>query len=270
MIKICFSLLVLFYSNNSYAQSKKEDRKYDSALYKLYVDSLNNCTLYSQKRQRYLDSLLILDHYDSYWWQQKAMPLYKLKKYEIAKPFLDSAVKYDKTYHWTEYRGFMNCIFQKNYAEAIVDFKAVELLNPNGLEMDHSYNFYIGLSYLQLNQFDKAFLYAQKSIAYSENQWGKGHYLEYMYAGIIKMELLEYENAIAYLDKALMIFSNFSDAKYYKAICLRKLKKDKESYALIKEALKDLKNGYTINEDNALYEDYPYQVRLRQLEMFAK
>jgi len=74
------------------------------------------------KRQLYIDSALNIVPKASQLWQQKAMPLFKQKKYEIAMPFLDSAVKYDKTKHWLEYRAFIKCIFQKSYRAAIKDF----------------------------------------------------------------------------------------------------------------------------------------------------
>lgn len=91
-----------------------------------------------------------------------------------------------------------------------------------------------------------------------------------MYAGIIKMEMEDYENAISNFDKALKIYSHFSDVKFYKAQCLIALKQTKEAINLLYDSLKDLKNGYTINEDNAVYEDYPYQLRIRNIEMFIK
>ena len=54
---------------------------------------------------------------------------------------------------------------------------------------------------------------------------------------------------------------NFSDAKYYKAICLMRLKKYKESKTTMEAAKRDAQLGNTINEANAIYEPYPYQVR---------
>jgi len=47
----------------------------------------------------------------------------------------------------------------------------------------------------------------------------------------------------------------------YKAICLRKLGQKDEATSLGKIARKNRKDGYTINEDNAIYEQYPYQIR---------
>ncbi len=270
MFKLLLAFAFLVFSLPSRAQTPQQIKMRDSISIDRYFDSINVSPLYSQKRQNYFDSVLILTPKDAYLWQQKAMPLFKQKKYEIGLPFLDSAVKYDNTKHYMEYRGFMKCIFQKDYAGAIADFKEVEKTNENGLEMDHSYNFYIGLSFLQLNKFDSAFYYLNKSNDYREKKWGDGHYLEYMYLGIVKMEMEDYESAITNFDRALKIFPNFSDVKFYKAQCLMHIKRFAEATDLLNASLKDLKNGFTINEDNAVYEDYPYQLRIRNVEMFIK
>lgn len=217
--------------------------------------------LFSQEHQRYLDTALIYDHTNAYYWQQKSMPLSKMKKYELALSYLDSAVKYDKTLHWREYRAFIKCIFQKNYGEAIQDFQYVKQKNENGNVMDHSFNFYIGLSYLQLNQFDSAEKYMHKSIDFWERSWKMGHYLEYMYLGIVYLEKNQFDRAHQYLDSAIRYYPQFSDAKYYKAMIYRKLKAREPFDRWMNEAKLDLEKGFTINEDNAIYEEYPYQIK---------
>jgi hypothetical protein len=49
------------------------------------------------------------------------------------------------------------------------------------------------------------------------------------------------------------MYPEFSDAKYYKAICYAKLgKKQEEIKALLEASKADYQTGYSINEDNAL------------------
>ena len=80
------------------------------------------------------------------------------------------------------------------------------------------------------------------------------------YQGIAKYELKKWDEAIAVFDKALKIYPQFSDAKYYKAICwLKQAKPREEAIVLISIAKEDAAKGYTINEDNTIYETYPYQ-----------
>ena len=80
------------------------------------------------------------------------------------------------------------------------------------------------------------------------------------YYGIAKYELQKWEEAIIVFDKALKIYPNFSDIKFYKAMCLMKINMQKEAMILLEEGKNDAEKGYTINEDNAIYEKYPYQV----------
>ena len=55
----------------------------------------------------------------------------------------------------------------------------------------------------------------------------------------------------------------FSDVQYYKAMCLSKMEKREEAKELMAIAEKNGKDGFSLNEDNAFYERYPYQVRWR-------
>lgn len=57
-------------------------------------------------------------------------------------------------------------------------------------------------------------------------------------------------------DESIKLYPQFSDAKYYKARCLFMDKKLEDA----KEVFKDANNGFTFNEDNSIYELYPYQV----------
>jgi tetratricopeptide (TPR) repeat protein len=131
-------------------------------------------------------------------------------------------------------------------------------------------DFYSGLSYLQLNEYLKASSSIQSSINYRERKMNGAHYLENFYMGIIEMEMGQLEKAISYFDAALNAYSHFSDAKFYKAQCLIKSKKIEFAKQLFKDALKDLEAGFTINEDNVIYETYPYQVSKAWLSAIVK
>ncbi len=218
--------------------------------------------LYSREWQEEIDKGLAKDSTIAYLWQQKAMPLYKQGKYELATKYIDQAVKYDKDQH-QDYRAFMKCIFAKTYNEAILDFEDLIQRKGNSYVMDHSYYFYIALSKLQLNKFAEAEKIYESDIASQEKNQGKDwvHYLDYFYLGVTKYELGKYEEAIEVLEKVFPLYPEFAEALYYKAKCLRYLEKKDESIELMKKAIEYGKKGYTINEDNSIYERYPYQVR---------
>jgi tetratricopeptide (TPR) repeat protein len=114
---------------------------------------------------------------------------------------------------------------------------------------------------LQLNEFKKAETIFKKDIEEQEHEWGETHYIDLFYYGISKYEQGKWQEAIFEFDKSLKQYAQFSDAKYYKAICMGRLKKNiEEMKSLMQEAKADKDNGYSINEDNSIYETYPYQI----------
>ena len=236
----------------------------DSARLKCWIDSTGKVPVYSMKRQRYLDSALAIVPSNAYWWQQKAMPLYKLKKYDIAERYLDSAVKYDAM-KYIDYRGFMKCIFSKRYQSAKEDFRQSKQIIGDGAVMDHTYDFYIGLCCLQLNELDSATQYLEYTVNKQRTTLGSKwvHPLDVFYLGIAYYEEERYTEAIAAFDTSIQLYPQFSDAKYYKSLCLWRMGKEEESKAVLADARKDINDGYTIVEDNEIYEKYPYQIDKR-------
>lgn len=215
----------------------------------------------SHEWQMYIDSALRIDSTISYLWQQKGMPLWKTRKYELASAATENAVRYDSL--WIDYLGFCTCIFQKDAENALTDFSIAHRLKPGGYVMDHSYAFYESLCYLQLNKFDSALAVLKREVERCEAEKGTGwtHYLDMMYMGIAYYETGNDTEAIRWFDRALERYPRFSDVKYYKGLVLIRMNKKEEGLALLREGKKDFKEGNTINEDNAIYEPYPYQIR---------
>lgn len=281
MIRGKFALLVIIFcislcscGQNKQVTSNKlagqKISKADSTRLMSYMERSGKVPLYSVERQQYLDSALTITPTDAKLWQQKAMPLFKQKKYEIGMTYLDSAVKYDKMNHWLEYRAFIKCIFQKSYRAAIKDFNLALKKNGNSYVMDHSYEFYKGLCYLQLNQFDSAEYFIDKDIKEEIKTRKETHHLHWFYLGIVKSERGDYEGANNSFDSCLNIYPQFPDAQYYKAQCLMRKKQIKEAFDLLLSAKENLQKGYTLNEDNAIYEVYPYQINKRILDKINK
>lgn len=260
-MKAIFVVFTLLTSLLSFSQEGK-----NAAQEKIIEQYLNNCAQkYSyisqmSKWQKCLDDGLKIDSTIAYLWQQKAMPYFKARKYEVAMPFLDKAVQYNPQ-RWQPYRGFMKCIFSKNYRDAIADLEDCKRKFGNQYVMDHTFDFYIAISYLQLNEYQKAEAILQ---AYADDIYKNRQQLEhptiYFYLGIAKYELKKYDEAIAIFDKALKIYPNFSDVKFYKALCLSL--SGKAGYSeFMAQAKEDFKLGYKLNEDNTSYETYPYQLQ---------
>jgi tetratricopeptide (TPR) repeat protein len=217
---------------------------------------------FSREWQIYLDSAIQLNPTVAYYYQQKAMPLFKQRKYEKGMPFLNKAVQLDSL-QYIDYQAFMKCVFSKDYSGAIKDFESSKRIKGEYANvMDHSYDFYLGLCYLQLNNFEKAVAYLTRSIEYTKKKSGESwvHYLDLFYLGVAYMELGNYQEGIKFFDQSLAIYANFSDAEYYKALSLGRSGKHVEANRFLKQSAAHFKQGYTINEDNVYYEKYPYQV----------
>ena len=214
--------------------------------------------------QECLNKGLEKDSTISYLWQQKAMPYFKARKYEVGMSFLDNAVKYNKR-KYLPYRAFIKCIFSKNYQEAIMDFEEAKAMEGNNYEMDHTYKFYIALSYLQLNKFEKAEEIFSEDIQDQMHKFEDGaHFLDLFYFGVTKYELGKWEEAIEQFDKALETYPTFSEVLLYKGLSLGKMGNFDDAEPFLIAAKKEGEKGNTINEDNAIYELYPYQYQWKR------
>jgi tetratricopeptide (TPR) repeat protein len=247
---------------NTQPKSELVYRPEKEVLERYVTNGAHRFSYFSPEWQSYLDSAIKENPTIAYVYQQKAMPLFKMRKYEAGLPYLNKAVELDSI-QYLDYRAFMKCIFSKDYTGAIQDFnESKKIKGEYGHVMDHSYDFYLGLCYIQLNEYDSAARHLTKSIAHTEKQNGEKwiHYLDEFYLGIAQLELKNYAEAIRSFDKALKTYTNFADAEYYKAVALGRQGKRDETMDLYKLAAIHFKQGYTINEDNAIYEKYPYQL----------
>ncbi|WP_413512822.1 tetratricopeptide repeat protein [Myroides odoratus] len=218
-----------------------------------------NYNLEMNKWQAALDEGLAQDSTIAYLWQQKAMPYFKSRKYEVGMAYLDKAVQYDSK-RYLPYRAFIKCIFSKTYREAIRDFETCLAQGGDSYEMDHTYTFYLGLSHLQLNEFDKAEAYLLQAVARQREIFPEVHHLDLFYLGIVCYEQERYHEAIVYFDQAIAGYKEFSEAYYYKALCQLKEQDEasaKQAFALYRDYSQ---KGFFMDEANAIYELYPYQL----------
>lgn len=247
-------------TNNETAVDKKarqeaivQEHVYDCA------DKINY-TIMMKEYQDCIDAGIKKDSTIAYLWQQKAMPYFKAQKYEVGMQYINKAVKYDAA-RWQPYRAFIKCIFAKTYQEAIIDFEDCKKKFGNNYEMDHTYDFYIALCQLQLNNYADAEKLLSNYVTAMKDKNGESwvHPTALFYYGVSLYEQRKWNDAITVFDRVLNIYPNFSDVKFYKAICQARLGNSEEYSKLIKESQEDYKIGYTINEDNTVYETYPYQ-----------
>ncbi|MEP2058751.1 MAG: tetratricopeptide repeat protein [Maribacter litoralis] len=249
--------------NNS-AEDTKEKllTEIDSTHLREYIEKSFQNPIHSLEYQQYLDSALRIVPESAWLWQQKAMPLYKARKYQLGRPFLEKAVEHAPE-KYLDYSAFMKCIFSKDYLKSISEFMRAKKEFGDGYVMGHTYNFYIGLNYLQMNKFSKAKEYLLLSKEQQFQDFPNNppqeacHYLDWYYLGVADFELGNYEEAITSFDMSLKVYENFADALYFRGRSMTKLGNDKGA----EWEKKAFENGdNTINEDNVIYEIYPYQV----------
>jgi tetratricopeptide (TPR) repeat protein len=262
---ILFTLLCIA-SVISFSQSVKmftTTQSLKDSIERKYLDSgAYNYNYFSDKWNLYIDSAIAITPDDAFLWEEKAMPYFKARKYEVGMQYVDVAVQLNPK-KWLEYRGFIKCVFSKTYKDAIVDLEGAEKLNGNFTTKEHPYSFYIGLSYLALDQFDSAAFFFNKTIDVENTDGGAElvHFMDWFYLGIVNYEQKNYQTAIDYFDKALTRYSNFSEAEYYKSICMNKLHMKMEDLLRVyNNACIDFQHGYSFTEDNCIYEKYPYQL----------
>lgn len=210
---------------------------------------------------QYCDSLIAACPNIAYAYQQKAMPLIKCGDYAKAMPLMDQAVALDAN-RWLAYRGFLKCIFTKDYAGALTDFRRVAQFKPNGREMDHTYAFFAGLCNMEMGNYKQAEADFNQDIALQRGAAGQGeiHFNTLFYAGLVAFNRKQYAATQSYLEQCLKAYPQHPEANYYLALTCQAQGKEAAARQHLDAAQHALLGGYRLNEDNIFYANYPGQV----------
>ena len=211
------------------------------------------------------DSLLTICPNTAEAYHEKAVPYIRNGDYAKAYEFEEKAVELDPK-RWIGYYAFMNCIFSKNYERALIEFNRAEMLVPNASVMDHTYSFYRGVSYLELQELDKAELEFLKDIRQQRrsNENNDIHFNSSLYIGIVYYEMKEFDKAEKYFRDCLQQYEQLPEANYYLALTLKILGKG-DSGLYFEKAKQYFSEGYKINEPTEMYVNYPRQISLQEL-----
>ena len=233
----------------------------DSLVARFLTNGAHRISYLDPRWALYCDSLIAACPTFAYAYQQKAMPLIKTGKYEETFALLNRAVALDPN-HWLAYRGFLKCIFTKNYDGALLDFEQAARLKPNGREMDHTYPFFRGLCQLELGRFARAEAEFNRDLAQQRGADGTGdvHFNTLFYLGVLYVETKHYDRAAAYLTQCLRTYPQHPEANYYAALAYRAQGKEAAARQHLAAAQKALMAGYRLNEDNIFYANYPRQI----------
>ena len=237
-------------------------KAYQDTLVARYLDRGAHRISYLDPRwAQYCDSLIAACPNIAYAYQQKAMPLIKCGDYAQAFPLIDKAVALDAN-KWLAYRGFLKCIFAKDYAGALPDFRRVAQLKPNGREMDHTYAFFAGLCNLELGHYKQAEADFNEDMRLQSGANGQGeiHFNTLFYAGRVALQRQQYAQAQALLERCLKAYAQHPEGNYYLALAYRAQGKEELARQHLDAAQRALMGGYRLNEDNIFYANYPGQI----------
>ena len=248
------------------------NKKTQDSLVQKYLDSGAEKHSYNSIQwQLYCDSIIEICPNIAVAYQLKAIPFIKYGQYEKAFLLEDKAVELDPK-GFTAYRGFLKCIFTKDYDGSILDFKKAQQLIPNSYEMDHTYLFYEGLCNLELGNYSKAEANFKKDIFIQT----KGdtlktvHFNTLFYLGVLYYEMKKFKIAQKYFLKCIAIYKQHSNANYYLALVYKKMKNYPFENKYLQFSKQAFINGYGLNEDNVYYAYYPHQITLYEIEEAIK
>jgi len=180
-------------------------------------------------------------------------------------PKFNKAVAQDpKT--WVPYRGHHYLLFYRDYKKAIADFNASDTLTPHiDHPQGHSVDYWRGIAYLGLKDFETALRYWDKHIKKESEDTGEDWVeLEaFLYRGITHYESGNYKRAIQDFEKIEVLFSHSAEAKYYWALCLLKLDERERAKSILDEAASDYKQELRLSHN---YVELPYQIYLSDIE----
>jgi tetratricopeptide (TPR) repeat protein len=215
----------------------------------------------------YCDSLIKICPNIAVSYQHKAIPFIKMGDYATAFPLEDSAVALAPK-EYTAYRGFLKCIFTKDYEAALIDFETAQQLTPNNYEMDHTYFFYKGLCNLELGAYDKAEENFKQDIFIQTggDSTKNIHFNSLLYMGILYYEMQHDQQAKEYLLKCLLQYKESPDANYYLAQVFKREKNTDLQKKYFQIARQSKAKGFSINEDNMYYSYYPHQITLYEID----
>jgi tetratricopeptide (TPR) repeat protein len=169
---------------------------------------------------------------------------------------------------WQPWRGYLYLWFYRDYKKALADFDASDILTPNFIDQPqgHSVDYWRGIAYLGLKDYENALLYFNKFIDTETKEWGEDvvEVTGFLYRGIVYYNTGNFKMASEDFDRVLKYnLGRSADAKYYKALIL-KSEKNNEALQLVISAIEDFNDGYFNQRD---YVETICQIYLEDLQL---
>jgi len=246
-----------------------DNRHFQDSIMTRYVDSGAEKLTFHYNNPAwgsYMDSVLSICPNIAAAYQLKAVPAIKNGEYVKAYQLDERAAELDSP-QFVSYLAFLKCIFTKDYTSAIRDFNRASRIIPGGAEMDHGFYFYLGICYLELGNYQEADARFRQDM-YSQNRGDSAvdvHFNSLLYMGITKLDLHQTDSAEIYLKKCLHIYPKLPEANYYLALAFKERKAVNLARKYLEMAQQSILEGYSLNEDNVYYVNYPRQITLYEI-----
>ncbi len=268
-LKYCLSLfcLVLLFScaeSDDYSSLSKQERKKRSE--KVLKDG-SHLFQGSQKSMTRIAKAIEIDPNNCDAVRELSIAYLKRGMPDKWKLQIDKAVACDPVI-WQPYRGYNYLWFYRDYKKAIADFNASDTLTPNFIDapQGHSVDYWRGIAYLGLNDYENSINYFSKNIQIETEEYGED-WVEptaFLYRGIAYYENGTFDKALADFDKFILFNKNkTADAKYYKALIYTEQDNCEEANKQLLAAIKDFKEG---SFNNRHYVETLRQIYLQDLD----
>ncbi|MCE7063805.1 tetratricopeptide repeat protein [Dyadobacter sp. CY326] len=262
------SVLILLFYGQSFSQNHVDCSSVAvrDSLFNVYAKKARTFGFDDPGWDRSFDELLAICPNIAEAYQEKGLP--HLVKGNLAKVFEynDKAVELDPQ-RWTAYRGYLHCIYAKNYEKAILDFEKALQFAPHGFIQDHTYWFFLALCNIELGNYEKAVSFLEKDIAQQRRGEGKNdlHFNSLLYFGITYYLMNEYDKAEKWLTECLQLYDQHPMANYYLAMTM-KITGNKQQDVYFAKAKQYMLDGYRLNEPNSASVVFPKQMTMEDIE----
>jgi tetratricopeptide (TPR) repeat protein len=177
---------------------------------------------------------------------EKSVPYLKRGYYIEWKKIIDKAVKLNPIGQ-LGYRGWCRYQFLRDYLGAIDDFEKLDSMTQfdigysrNG---DYHLNVVKALCYKALGENKRSIEIIEKQL--SENGYSPMPY-DYLHLGVLKFEIEDFDGAIQYFEKSILYNDYLAEPYYYLGLIYKKLNKRTEFIDNMQKAKKYYLKGYKI------------------------
>ena len=221
----------------------------------------------SARSQHYLDSAIARCPDFAKAWHEKSVPYLKRGDYATWAYLMDKAVEIAPDVY-LDIRGWCKVKFLHDYDGGLTDLQRYDMLVQGSPKMVGDFNIYTWMAFAKLGLQDSiaALAYLDKTIDEALQHLGPewvGNY-DYLYRGILKMEIGDSRSALADFDRQINHYEKLADGHYYKGLVLAKIGRKAEAKHNLERA-KALFTGDGYHAQDS-YVEMPWQVYLEDIE----